>query len=208
MDALTFKLNLGLCSTDYINITWSVTRSTEKALLVKTAGGEFWIPLSKLLDYRDCRRSIQPDVLVKLISEVTSTSSDTLHRVWKSGKGKTQKSHKFKIAILRATKVPYFSERIVRRTFTLPTSQIKNEDGKWLAPRWLILKYLAENEVLPRATWPGLAAVTREIDDAVAQLKARIEVENQERQAAAQERIKLEREKQAERVALRQAKIG
>jgi len=203
---LTFSLNLARGDTDCIDIFWPVVHSTEKALLVETEGGQIWIPKFKLANiYRngEGKYVLRRDDLIKLIDEVTSTGTDTLHRVWKSGRGKTEKSHKYKIAVARTLENQLENETvIVRRTFTLPISQIKtDESGKCLAPRWLILKHLLENERLPRVAWQGLAKVTREIDNAVAELTASVERARQERQAA---KLKAEHEKQAALVALKQ----
>lgn len=199
MDQLRICLSAPL-SVTHVEFVWPVIHATEKAWRVQTAGGPVWLPKFKLKIIGGVVRFPSRDALVKFMRDCTSASSDTLHRVWKSGKGPTDKSHKFKIAVIR-TKVHSsypdapIDQLIVRRAFTLPISQVKkDEDGKWVAPGWLFKDKLDGSEKLARTTWHGMAAVTREIDEAAARLDAKIAQKKADRQA---EKERARQEKQA-----------
>lgn len=205
MDQLKICLkNVKTGSQLHEEIIWPVIHATEKAWRVKTSGGPIWVPKFKLQYNGRIGSFPSRDALVQLMLDCTSASSDTQHRVWKSRKGPTAKSHKFKVAVIRTNVCDInsgtaFEQIVVRRTLTLPISQVrKDEDGKWMAPRWLFKDRLGKSEKLARATWQGMAAVNQEIDEAAARLDARIALEKAGQQAAT-ERAK--QEKQAEQQA-------
>jgi hypothetical protein len=165
MDAKVFKLTISDGGFEQ-HIEWPILRATDKALQVRTPGGDLWIPVWRFA-VRQWSVGRIPE-LVKLIQSVSETSSESRARVWKAGPGPTSKSHKFQVAVRRCRNIDYGEvvHEIRRRTFTLPLSQIRGQRGSWSAPVWLLRKKLSAGETLARADWPGLDLVRRQLEGA------------------------------------------
>jgi len=136
-------------------IEWPIVRSTAKAVLVATPGGELWLPL-----WRFQKRGYRADEagqIIALLADVSATASDARVRVWRAGAGPSGKSHKFQIAVRRQSSDSHGqpTTEVRRRCFTLPLSQIKGSRGNWSAPAWLLKKRLANGETLARGVLGG-----------------------------------------------------
>lgn len=162
MDSEMFTLSI-IDNDNVEKIEWPVLRSTGKAVLVSTPGGNIWLPLWKF----ETRKwgVTQIDQLVALITNISGSASDARIRVWKAGHGPTDKSHKFQVAVRRETQDNFGDtfRKVFRRCFTLPKSQIKGARGAWTAPVWLVRDRLGEKETLARSKWEGLDAVVSQL---------------------------------------------
>lgn len=191
-------------------IAWPIVKSTEKAVLVLTPGGELWLPSWKFTSYRNKQVSLNSvKGLLRRLMESSQSASDSMIRVRRAGAGPTSKSHKFQVSV-EATEYDDDNRTNVSvkrsRTFLLPLSQVRQVDGNWFAPRWLVEKKLDDKEMLADAEWPGMEAVRVQIDAAVesayaqemllreaALAKARVQQEREEK-------IMREKAEQRERV--------
>jgi len=178
-------------------IEWPIVRSTAKAVLVATPGGELWLPL-----WRFQKRGYRADEagqIIALLADVSATASDARVRVWRAGAGPSGKSHKFQIAVRRQSSDSHGqpTTEVRRRCFTLPLSQIKGSRGNWSAPAWLLKKRLANGETLARGDWAGLEAVASQVK----QMADRVSSARR----AAEESARLKREAEARKKAVQEA---
>lgn len=180
------------------SIEWPVVRSTSKAVLVATPGGETWLPLWRFQKRQWSAKDVGQ--IIDLLADVTSSANEARVRVWRAGRGASEKSHKFQVAVTVSVRInPYDTMvKVRRRTFTLPVSQIQGKKGSWTAPAWLISKKLAEGEKLARGEWVGLEAVAGQLRQAAERVSsARREAEESARQKLEAAARKREEEKAA-----------
>lgn len=155
-----------LCGSIREKIVWPILKKTDKALLVKTSGGELWLPL-----WRVTKRIYNANNVAELrtlLAQITSTSGDALVRACKAGGGSSDKSHKYSIAVIQE------NGKIRRRTFTLAKSQIKGSARRWMVPYWMVAKKLADGERVARSEWQGMSAINDEIDGVLAVIAQRV----------------------------------
>lgn len=96
-----------------------------------------------------------------------SFSGDALIAVKRVGKGKTEKSAKFEVPVIR-------NGEPSTRTFTLAVSQSVELDGVLHMPRWIIKKHLDQGESIPSGTVAGdpVEALAGALADCIVQIGA------------------------------------
>jgi hypothetical protein len=153
-------------------VVWAIERETEKAWLIKTAGGQIWMP--KYL-WRDNHPGIgSAEFRIKerfeLFEKISSSNDSSLLPVKKAGKGSTEKSVKVSFRVRRADNPDNPPYKEVVRSATVPVSLLVQEgNGSWYLPLWCIKQKLKTFEYLvEKACWPGLAAVQNELREGLA----------------------------------------
>jgi hypothetical protein len=126
-------------------IRWPIVRSTPKAWLVQTPGGDIWLP-SYGWDHMPPKPGATPDEqklnsVLSYIADVTSTCNDARVEVRRAGKGSSDLSLKvaYAVAILDGD-LRVIGER--NRTAIVPASQLAVEGAKCWLPRWVLSKKL------------------------------------------------------------------
>ena len=177
-----FRINLLSNGDPVASLSWPVLQETAKAKLVKTPGGDVWMPTvgNKCLGH-----NVQVTCLstwLDKLNALQSNSRNAMVPVCRRGKGPTTESAKYEITIIEEHVVDccQVSTKSRKRTLTLPVSQIV--DGH--APRWLLLEKLKKTGQQPAPTpWPGLPAVRATLEAAIAAVIAAQQEEAQRRAA-------------------------
>lgn len=101
-----------------------------------------------------------------------SFSGDALIAVKRVGKGKTEKSARFEVPVIR-------NGEPSTRTFTLAVSQSVELDGVLHMPRWMIKKHLDRGESMPAGTVAGdpVEALACALIDCITQIGAEYQLE-------------------------------
>lgn len=192
---------------DTETICWQILQvSSKNAVLVVTPGGNLWLPPGALQPRRFDLYEIQQ--LIEEIRRLTVNGNEAMTPVWKAGNSYSEKTHKFKFNF-RKPGTHYHDKDlyyIKSRVCQLPLSQVRQIDGQWLAPAWLVKRHLHKDESLDKTVWPGLQAVTEEISAAAQRIRARravLKAESRAREAAELKRIEMQRQqREAEKAEL------
>ena len=160
-------------------ITWPIVRETKKAILVETPGGDLWLPRWRF----DRAKYYLAEVpkLIELLANISASAESSIVPVTRVGPGKTEKSAKFKVIV--SENMNFEGAEVLKtrvRIFTLPLSQILNNDRLMFAPVWLVKGHLGKGENLANRVWPGLAKITDEIEQVAANLRQQAEDKNAE----------------------------
>lgn len=101
-----------------------------------------------------------------------SFAGDALIEVKRVGKGKTEKSARFEVPVIR-------NGEPTTRTFTLAVSQSVELDGVLHMPRWMIKKHLDRGESMPAGTVAGdpVEALACALIDCITQIWAEYQLE-------------------------------
>ena len=181
-------------------VAWPILRSTDKAWLLSTAGGEIWMPMWRWRLIRTTQDALQLKQVCDLITSVPSTHNDSRVPVRKAGRGTTDKSHcvAFSVRVKEDVRAEW-QPAVINRTAIVPMSQLlPSAGGGWTVPRWVLERKLNRSKELidEASVWTGLAPVIAQLqaafEAASASLATAIEA-SQEREEA--RRKKLEEEK-------------
>lgn len=104
-----------------------------------------------------------------------SFSGDALIAVKRVGKGKTEKSARFEVPVIR-------NGEPTTRTFTLAVSQSVELDGVLHMPRWIIKKHLDQGESMPAGTVAGdpAGALADAFSECISQIRAEYQLKLEE----------------------------
>ena len=180
---------------DIASICWPVVRATAKADLVRTPGGDLWIPKRARLLTRFVPTRL--DEFLAGLTDLYASSRDALVAVRRCGKGPTDLSAVYQFSV---REVSDEETRIHPRTLTLPLSLVADDR----VPRWVIDEKLEAERTSGRrrlrgrqqspviAPWPGIMAVRSEIEAVIAA--------HRDQQEQAQQRWEAERPAREEAV--------
>lgn len=126
-----------------------------KAILVVFESGNAWIFTSLFGGFfREYRRKVSLDSLPVFLREIRENMRDELIPLKKAGKGPTEKSHKFKVDVLREKGSEYRAEvaeyEPITKTVTLGLFAITEINGEFFTSYKMIEKKLEKGCVLPR----------------------------------------------------------
>ena len=77
------------CDVHRRTVAWPVIRSTEKAWLIETPGGEIWMPAYRWRHIRSSQDELRLRQVCDLFADLSSTHRDARVSVRKAGKGTT-----------------------------------------------------------------------------------------------------------------------
>ncbi len=152
-------------------MAWPIVHQTQHAILVDILGSRVWLRKQSFVFKGFSANYLQP-----LYAELNSASIEKV-RVWRAGKGPSEKSHKYRVEVERRYEDEYgrVHKELVTRTFVLAEQLIVHEENKSYAPYGIVKKKLAHNEFLPDG-WPGLQEVKRQIAEISQRIKLADEV--------------------------------
>ena len=151
-------------------VAWPILRSTEKAWLLSTVGGEVWMPMWRWRLIRRSQDAVQLNQVCDLFTNVSSTHNDSRVSVRKAGRGSTDKSHcvAFSVRVKEDVRAEW-QPAVKNRTAIVPMSQLlPSAGGGWTVPRWVLERKLNRSKELIDETsvWTGLAPVIAQLQAA------------------------------------------
>lgn len=218
------KLELRIWSgTNSVNLEWPIATPAKGPCRVQLPGGEvkIWPRALRTLPSSVPSTAIDTFISQVRLAVIEAASDDVVVPVERKGKGPTEKSAKYQVAVQYHSRYvdPHLEPRryahAMKHTLTLATSlvreiKIESTSGTYI-PAWAIFSTLKNRELMrngerasfPGAIWLGEQALRTQLDGALSQL-AKMDAESEERRRRAQEE-KAKREQllqeQLERVA-------
>jgi len=148
-------------------VVWPILKSTDKAWLLVTTGGEIWMPIWRWKHIRSSQDSVRLKQICDLFTDLSVTHGDARVSVRKAGRGATDKSYSVAFSVRVKDAVRSDWEPAVKdRTAIVPISQLlPDADGGWTLPRWVLQSKLNQSRELlaGRSVWAGLALVMAQL---------------------------------------------
>lgn len=182
-------------------VSWPVLKTTDKARLIRTPGGEIWIPIWRWNAIQlHHRRHPDEKTLAEIqqfFAEISATCGESRVFVKRAGKGPTDLSVKIKFTFTRKEGPDTWGTKIWERSATVAKSLLTQDpDGRWTAPRWRLIECLKKDQekLATAGIWPGLEAVHVELQTAFDAFKKSWEEAEKTAQTRAEEQARREAE--------------
>ena len=207
-------------------ICWPILHQKGRQILVKTPGGEIWLPVTGITKPQE-KESPQGMACVYCV-EIEGTGvnlerniesfliklENLMYDPWievkGAGKGPTEKSAKFKLPVLKKYYHPYarhaedFTWQQKSKTLTLPLSLAKHESGQLYFSASILKKKLKDDEKLVKGSAFNLEPIKMEImriaDPLIEEQKERLAVRKAEEQARLMKVREARERREAERL--------
>lgn len=158
-------------------IVWAIVTKTDKAVLVTTPSGEFWIPKFKLAYSNEPNPvGVVTNVLslVELLKNGAARRGDALVPVVRVGKSRTSKlaGYSVDVDLVQAGRI--------NLKINLPRSLIQEIDGATYAPLWIVRKN-GPKDYVPTSPRISIEAVLEQIELASLGAKAQAKAAEEDR---------------------------
>lgn len=158
-------------------IVWPIVTKTDKAVLVTTPDGEFWIPKFKLAYSNEPNPVVVATnvlCLVELLKNAAAKRDDALVPVVRADKSRTSKSAGYFVNVWLVQTGP------INLKINLPRSLIQEIDGATYAPLWIVLKK-GPKDCVPINPKISIQAVLEQIESAALSAKVKAKAAEEDR---------------------------